>query len=1780
MHFAPAWGGDRAVNRGGCTRGRRYSFACRMVRHLPPIYLLFLWLGLPLVQAQERIWHCGVASPPAMAAAEWARQRARPAALPAQGTLRLLMVRVDFSDLPGSPLDEGTATSLVQGADQMFAEMSVGRLRLAPLTAGGSAVTPVLRLPLPASVYGIAGVGRLRDDALLAAGAAGFDPSGFDLDVICFGPANGPAFNFSGFANVGSRGAWLRDSFLEPGNLVHELGHNFGLNHANAWDTAGGPPTGAGQELEYADVSDSMSRSTGLTHHFNAQKKAQLGWLTADEVRRVETSGVYRVYADDVITAAPGPRALVLARSSLTNYWLELRQQLVNIPGWTNSLAIRWAEDNARPTLLLDTTPGSRGAFRDAALQPGWTFSDRAAGLHFRNRGLHPAAAGVPASLDVEIQLGNFPGNHPPTASLAPAASTAAVNSPLNFTVTAADADADFLSYAWDFGDGTFGPDAAAVAKTFSAEGDYLVRCTVSDGKGGIAVVQTIVAVGAVNTGRLAGFIRDSHGLGVGGVWVTLGANQSTLTDATGRYVFTGANAGSYTVRPLAEAGLVDPSERGIQLAGTGTGTVADFTFYDVAGLRSVTLVPTGAGWRFHDDGSNPPADWRSVAYSDAGWGRGPAPLGYGYADLGTVVRYGPNPSGRWITTYFRRQFLVDNPADFLGARLAMQVDDAAVVYLNGQEVWRRNLPDGPVNFLTLPRGETTETEAHQFSVAVLNSAAWLTGTNVVAVELHQWRPTDVDLRMELQLQGLTRDDVLVPVRVVGQPEPLSLTSGQSGALRVEATGTEPLTFQWLHGGVAVPGATQSVLTFVGGQSADAGEYWCQVGNAGGNVLSSRAAVTVLATPEVVTQPQDRSVNEGADAQFSVAAVGAGPLQYQWLKNDAPIAGAINAILLLSAVTPLATGTYRVRVSNAQGTVTSNPALLMVLERPRITQAPGNRTVLAGAPFVLSVVATGAAPLLYEWRQAGVPIAGGTNATLNVSGLPAVPGSVEFQVLIRNVAGSVTSAPVLVTVNSGPVITVAPTNLAVVLGQPAQFEVRAGGTPPLTYRWWHDGVLLPGATGDRLEIPATVLADGGRYQVSVGGVSGSVTNEASLTIWVAPSIVSAPTGFVGLIGESGKLEVVASGAPAPQWQWFKDDQPIPGATQAVLLFASLQLADTGRYTVRAENPAGSVVSSPAEIHVLDPGIDTAPFIVIPPMDATLFVGATTTLRVAAAGFPTPTLQWLKDGTEISGATDSELNIGPATLAMAGNYSVRVSNRKGTIESTPAVVVVGVGPQFVIQPQGADLVAGVDRTLIALVTSETPASYQWLKNGVELAGETQSNLRLHAVGESHSGEYRIIARNLYGAVTSAPAVVRVFVKPTITRQPAAIVVAAGAAAEFSVGVTGTAPLTFTWRRNGLTVAIRTNVTTLLLPAVTAAQVGSYTVTVANLAGSVASSPASLTVGVPISIQVPPIGTNTVAGRPFTLQVVATGDGPLRYQWRRDGVDLLKATNATLVFPALLAADAGVYTVVVRNTAMSVESSPAQLTVASPPVIVRAPVSLVAATGAEVLLEVVATGSEPREYHWLRGGVEVAAAPQAAVWPRAAVQPSDSGTYQVRVQNPVGSVTSDPFELVIQDPPQIITPPTSPTVTAGTAVEFRVVATGTDLTYQWHHDGADLPGATLATFALASATLGDAGDYQVSVSNRVGSVSAGPVRLTVLAPAVAPTFTAVTVEPAGIRLRLQGTPGRNYRLESSADLHLWVGEAPVLVGEDGSGERFVVLPTEGGAGANRFFRAWSP
>lgn len=165
------------------------------------------------------------------------------------------------------------------------------------------------------------------------------------------------------------------------------------------------------------------------------------------------------------------------------------------------------------------------------------------------------------------------------------------------------------------------------------------------------------------------------------------------------------------------------------------------------------TVVAFGATWRYRDDGVAPPSAWRGAgSFDDATWKSGTAPLGYGDPTIATTIGYGGDAAAKHPTTWFRRVFTIDDAAKYDTLVVRIQRDDGAVVWVNGVEVVRTNMPSGTISsttFASTTIGGGAEATVHTFEVPITPAR---TGSNVVAVEVHQANATSSDLRFDLEL--------------------------------------------------------------------------------------------------------------------------------------------------------------------------------------------------------------------------------------------------------------------------------------------------------------------------------------------------------------------------------------------------------------------------------------------------------------------------------------------------------------------------------------------------------------------------------------------------------------------------------------------------------------------------------------------------------------------------------------------------------------------------------------------------------------------------------------------------------------------------------------------------------------------------------------------------------------------------------------------------------------------------------------------------------------------
>lgn len=182
--------------------------------------------------------------------------------------------------------------------------------------------------------------------------------------------------------------------------------------------------------------------------------------------------------------------------------------------------------------------------------------------------------------------------------------------------------------------------------------------------------------------------------------------------------------------------------------AATTTSTISTTTT-TVPGARTALVVP-GSTWRYLDTGSNQGTAWRAASFNDSSWRSGPAPLGCGDS-VRTTVRFGSSSSRKYITSYFRQGFTAAAGVGSLSLRI--RGDDGAVVYINGTEVVRTNMPSGTISSSTLANVTVSGSGQAAFTTFVIPGAL-AAGSHVIAVEIHQASRSSPDIVLDAELTG------------------------------------------------------------------------------------------------------------------------------------------------------------------------------------------------------------------------------------------------------------------------------------------------------------------------------------------------------------------------------------------------------------------------------------------------------------------------------------------------------------------------------------------------------------------------------------------------------------------------------------------------------------------------------------------------------------------------------------------------------------------------------------------------------------------------------------------------------------------------------------------------------------------------------------------------------------------------------------------------------------------------------------------------------------------
>ncbi|MFZ1528235.1 MAG: M36 family metallopeptidase [Ferruginibacter sp.] len=451
------------------------------------------------------------------------------------------------------------------------------------------------------------------------------------------------------------------------------------------------------------------------------------------------------------------------------------------------------------------------------------------------------------------------------------------------------------------------------------------------------------------------------------------------------------------------------------------------------------------------------------------------------------------------------------------------------------------------------------------------------------------------------------------PAAVTAQPADATICTGSNASFGVTASGSG-LSYQWQVSttGCAgtftnISGATSATYNITNAASSLNGYAYRAVvtGACAPSATSSCAVLTVNTAPQFTSQPASAVLCAGSNASFSVTASGSN-ISYNWQvstdggstwNNLSP--AVTTATLSLSGVTAaMNNNQYRVQMTGS-GTCTtpvvSNAVSLTVNSAAAIGTQPSNAAGCQGSNVSFTAAATGTG-ITYQWQLSTTGcagtftnITGATSASYNVSGLTAAMNNYAYRVVVSGTcAPAATSSCASLTVTAPASITTQPAATGVCAGTDANFTVAASGTG-ISYQWQvsTDGgtnyTNIAGATGTSYVVTAAAAnQNNNRYRVQVTNC-GNVTVNSDAAILTVNALPSVTLTQVPASGTPVSLEATVSPAGTYSYQWYDDNELMPGQTASSL---ALNTSLSGNFQVRATNTVTGCSSSSNGINVV------------------------------------------------------------------------------------------------------------------------------------------------------------------------------------------------------------------------------------------------------------------------------------------------------------------------------------------------------------------------------------------------------------------------------------------------------------------------------------------------------------------------------------------------------------------------------------------------------------------
>ncbi|XP_051980649.1 titin-like, partial [Xyrauchen texanus] len=1066
------------------------------------------------------------------------------------------------------------------------------------------------------------------------------------------------------------------------------------------------------------------------------------------------------------------------------------------------------------------------------------------------------------------------------------------------------------------------------------------------------------------------------------------------------------------------------------------------------------------------------------------------------------------------------------------------------------------------------------------------------------------------------------------PPSIIERPESQDVIPGSRVQFNLLVSGTPPLIIKWFKDKKEVSSGidcsvqtsdSSSSLELFFAKPSDSGDYVCEISNDVGSDVC-QATLFVKEPPKFTRKPDKMSVvKPGQLVVFECQITGTPEIDTYWFRDGNEISPSDkHKITFVDSLSRLEisssdikdSGIYYCEARNEAGSESCSMEL-RVKEPPVLVKPLSPLEVVNGSNAYFECQVKGTAPFEVTWQKDSNDIKSslkhvvlqknGSVMTLDVQKCDALDVG-EYQCIVANEVGSCSSQTTLC-IKEPPSFVERIENVVTVLGKVAEFKCIVRGSPPLSIQWQkNENWILEDPKIERtfenniatLRIPESKSTHSGKYTCQALNEAGQEKCFATLLVQEPPQIIEKPELINVTVGDPVSFECKVTGSPELKVKWSKHDKEVMPSRQHSLSFVnnvsqlkiqSVQLEDKGTYEFEVSNHI-SACKCKVTLNVLEQIIP--PSFIKPLVEMEEILGTNVQIGCKISGSHPITVEWMKDGTKLSGRTKHKLLQDDNSVSMeikslekadTGTYTCNLTNKAGSCECS-ATLRVKEPPNFVLVPESQAVIPNTTVRFKSTFKGTPPFNVKWFKDDTELiCGPScftgleglSCFLDLFAVGIAHSGTYSCQIVNDAGTAKCTTTLLVKEPPEFVQKLPATKVIKLGEPLQLECKVTGTAHLKISWYKNDAILSDGDNLRMTFDNSLAVLEIfnssfednGVYTCEAQNDAGTKNCS-TTLAVKEPPNFHKIPTPVEGLKGKDVSLNCELKGSAPFEITWFKDKKQLKESRkykfvsegcSATIHILGLEASDAGEYECKASSNVGS-DSCQGTVKLREPPAFVKKLSNTTAISGEEVIVMATVKGSQPMTVSWvqdkdhiLRDGDnrKITFENNQVTLKIFKADSTTAGKYTCQIKNDAG-VAECTANLTVLEPAEIVDKTESISITAGETAALECTVSGTpELKPKWYKDGVELSSGRkykislskmLSSLKILSTERSDTGEYTFEIKNEVGSDSC-KMHLTVMDKIVPPSFSRKLKD-------LQSIVGKAIEMECKAS-----GSAPLNI-----------------------------